>query len=158
MRWLALMGFGLAAMLPLFADAAAIDPQHAYTLTSVSHPGCLVSEAASLCLVSPPRGLIVPLRLKIAPSRDFPACVSLESATRPGYFLRHQNSRLKVNQVGCDAWFTRDSAFYLIRNSDGTLSFRSYDYPEQYISVTASKNLYISTDPEMPSRSFVLGN
>ena len=39
-----------------------------------------------------------------------------------------------------------------------SVSFRSYNYPKQYITVTASKEIYISTDSELPYRSFTLTN
>jgi hypothetical protein len=157
MRWLPFLLLGLISFLPLSGDTA-IDPNRSYTLISVSHPGMDVSEVHSLCGVAAP-GVVAPLHLKIVEGNANPKCISLESATDAGYFLRHQNSQLKLHPFPeNDQLFAYDSTFYLIQNPDGTVSFRSYNYPKQYISVTASNELYIATDPEVPSRSFTLGN
>jgi hypothetical protein len=128
--------------------------QDTFTLESVSHSGRFVTESKSLCLVSIP-GTSAPLRLKMVQGLANPKLVSLESEQYDGYFLRHQNSCVKLHPYPeSDGLFALDATFYLVKNADGTVSFRSYNYPEQYISVTASGKLYIATDPELPSRSF----
>ena len=154
MRLLLSLLLGLVLSLPLSAGTTG-QPS---TLESVSYRGCKVIEEQGLCSVSLP-GTTAPLRLKIIPGLADPKLVSLESATDEGYFLRHQNSRIKLHPYPeNDRLFAWDATFYLIQNADGSVSFRSANYPEQYISVTAGKKLYISTDPEAPVRSFLLGN
>ncbi len=158
MRWLSFLFLGFVSFLPLAASNTAIDSSHSYTLISVSHPGMYVCEVQSLCGVAS-TGVVAPLHLKIVEGIANPNCISLESATDAGYFLRHQDSRLKLHPLPeNDQLFAYDSTFYLVNNPDGTVSFRSYNYPKQYIAVTASNELYIATDPEMPSRSFTLSN
>jgi len=158
MRLFLFMVLGMAAMLPLSADQNPNAANRSYILISVSHPGCAIAEVNALCVVSPP-GVTTPLHLKIVQGIADSTCVSLESEANPGYFLRHQNSRLKLHPYPeNDGLFAADSTFYLVRNSDGSVSFRSYNYPKQYISVTASNELYIATDPEPPARSFTLSN
>jgi hypothetical protein len=158
MRLLLSLLLGSALTFPVWADPAPINPNIAYTLTSVSTPGWVLAEVNSLCLLSPP-GKVAPLRLKIVQSLVGPKCVSLESATDEGYFLRHQDSQLKLHPYAENDWvFARDASFYLVHNNDGSVSFRSYNYSKQYITVTASKEIYISTDPELPYRSFMLTN
>jgi len=152
------MALGMVMILPLLADQPPIDFNRSYTLISVSHPGYAIAEVQSLCLVAP-AGEVAPIRFKIVGGLANPKCVSLESEADPGYFLRHQNYRLKLHPwPENDGLFANDATFYLVSNNDGTVSFRSYNYPNQYICVTASKELYISIDPELPSRSFTLGN
>jgi hypothetical protein len=157
MRSLVYILCGIALILPLFADQPTIKPDHSFTLISVSNPGCAIAEVDSLCLVAA-QGEVQPLRLKIVQGNGNPKCVSLESEAYPGYFLRHQDSRLKLHPYAENDWvFAGDSTFYLVHNQDGTVSFQSYNFPQQYISVTASKKLYIATDPPLPGRSFILG-
>jgi hypothetical protein len=158
MRLLFSLLLGLALVFPLSAQQSAATSNQSYTLISVSHPGCAVAEAEGLCIVSLP-GTTVPLHLKIVPGLADPKGVSLESVANPGYFLRHQNSRLKLHPFPeNDGLFAADSTFYLMKNSDGSVSFRSYNYSKEYITVTAAKELYITPDPEQPVRSFTLNN
>ncbi len=159
MRWLTVLLLGAIAVLPVAADSGTPDSNRAYTLTSVLHPGYMVTEAATLCSVSLP-GSTAPLRFKIVEGLANPKGVSLQSATDSGYFLRHQGFRLKLHPFpeGDNELFLLDATFYLIQNDDGTVSFRSVNFPEFYISVTAHNELHISPDPEVPARSFILGN
>ena len=131
----------------------------AHTLISVSRPGYLLVEEKGLCSFSPP-GKAGPLKIKIVPGLSNPKLVSLEVEDSPGYFLRHQNSRIKVHPFPeSDGLFAADATFYLIQNPDGTVSFRSYNYPNQYLTVTAGLAFYISVDPDpVAVRSFRLGN
>jgi len=158
MRLLLLIAIGTASFLSLRGDPAPIDYTAAYTLTSVANPGWVLTETKGLCHLAP-GGSAIPLHLKIVSGLASNKCVSLTSATEEGYVLRHQDSQIKLHPYPeNDGLFARDASFYLIRNPDGSVSFRSYNYPKQYITVTAAKELYISTDPELPYRSFFLTN
>jgi hypothetical protein len=145
----------MSVILPVSAGQPVVDSNRSFTLFSVSHPGYAVTEVDSLCLVALPAA-IDPLRLKVVRGIGDPKGVSLESADNPGYFLRHQDSRLKLHPYAEDDLYAADSTFYLVTNNDGSVSFRSRNYPKQYICVTASKELYICTDPGLPFRSFFL--
>jgi hypothetical protein len=156
MRSILLLAFGLLATLPLLADPAASAPTGVFTLFSVSHPGFVVTEAQGLCnLVS---GGATPLRLRLSPGNANDKLVSLEAVDFPGYFLRHQNCRIKLHPYAeNDGLYANDSTFHLIHNPDGTVSFQSYNCPNLYLTVTAKNELWATPDPEAPSRSFTLG-
>jgi alpha-L-arabinofuranosidase B-like protein len=62
-------------------------------------------------------------------------CQSLEASNYPGYFLRHQNFRLKLAKQSGDQLFKQDATFCFVpglANSDAR-SFESVNFPKHYI-------------------------
>ena len=62
-------------------------------------------------------------------------CQSFESVDYPGYFLRHQDYRLKLSPRSDDALFRKDATFCVrsgLFSSSGR-SFESFNFPGHYI-------------------------
>lgn len=62
--------------------------------------------------------------------------VSFESLEYPGYFLRHQNFQLKLQQAQGDDLFNQDASFKVVKGLGNStmVSFESYNYPMHFIS------------------------
>jgi hypothetical protein len=71
------------------------------------------------------------LRVGLADKND----VSLESYNYPGYFLRHQDYRLKLNKIYMEQLFKEDATFKIVPElaDSSAFSFESYNYPNRYI-------------------------
>lgn len=62
-------------------------------------------------------------------------CNSLEAVNYPGWYLRHQNFRLKLAEHVEDRLFREDATFCIVpglANAQG-VSFASYNFPDHYI-------------------------
>ena len=62
-------------------------------------------------------------------------CVSFESRNYPGYYLRHENARIKLRR-GENTSLFRDTATFCPRAglaNSGATSFESFNYPGHYI-------------------------
>ncbi|WP_022877456.1 glycoside hydrolase family 43 protein [Microbacterium sp. B19] len=72
---------------------------------------------------------------RLVPGLADPNAVSFESVNIPGYYLRHSNFALVLNQNDNSAQFAADATFTRVpglANSTWS-SFRSYNYPDRYI-------------------------
>lgn len=69
-----------------------------------------------------------------AGNNQVPNYVSIQSSQYPGYFLRHYNFQIWLQQnPGGDEQFNSDTSFQIIPQGNGLVSFESYNYPGQYI-------------------------
>ncbi|BFU44082.1 hypothetical protein KRMM14A1004_23190 [Krasilnikovia sp. MM14-A1004] len=70
-----------------------------------------------------------------------PACVSLESAGRPGHFLRHRMFVVRVDrQRADDSTFAADATFCPVPDKPGErVTLRSANYPDRYLTVKRGK-------------------
>ncbi len=61
--------------------------------------------------------------------------VSFESVSYPGYYLRHSNYNLVLNQTDGSSIFKADATFYKVSGlaDAGWSSFQSYNFPDRYI-------------------------
>jgi len=60
--------------------------------------------------------------------------VSIQSTQYPGFFLRHSNFQIWMEQnPGGDEQFNSDSSFQIIPQGNGAIAFQSYNYPDQFI-------------------------
>ncbi len=72
-----------------------------------------------------------------------PRCVSFESVDYPGYFLRHQNFQIYLQQRDGTALFASDATFCPVTGLTGQhTSFRSVNYPGRYLDHRADQ-LYL---------------
>jgi hypothetical protein len=60
---------------------------------------------------------------------------SFESVNYPGYFLRHENFRLKLAKLTDTKLFREDATFYFVPGlaSSEAVSFESFNFPKHYI-------------------------
>ncbi|BCJ48878.1 hypothetical protein Asp14428_03530 [Actinoplanes sp. NBRC 14428] len=64
------------------------------------------------------------------------ACVSFESADRPGHFLRHRSFRLRLDRRDGTPLFAADATFCPVDGRrPGTVVLRSQNYPDRYVSL-----------------------
>lgn len=72
---------------------------------------------------------------KIVPGLAKSSCISLESVSSPGYFIRHQYFRIKLSRRSNEPLFKADATFCIVNGlaSASALSFRSHNYPTYYI-------------------------
>jgi hypothetical protein len=95
-----------------------------------------------------PAGQGKPLRFKFVPGVANTNLVSLESVERPGCYLRHFFTRLKVDLVPEKAIFAPDATFEVRPSPTGNgLRLRSFNYRDCYIGATHSKKAFIIPDP-----------
>ncbi|BAY23246.1 hypothetical protein NIES2100_30100 [Calothrix sp. NIES-2100] len=75
------------------------------------------------------------------------ACISFESKNNPGFYLRHQNYRLTLNQNDSTALFKADATFCPKAGlADSTaVSFASFNYPTYYL---RHRNYELWIDPQ----------
>ncbi len=87
---------------------------------------------------------------KLVPGLADPTCISFESVTQPGYFLRHQNSDIYLHQNNGTALFKQDATFRIVAGLKDInyISFQSYNYPTHYI---RHYNGYWRIDPNSTS-------
>lgn len=89
-----------------------------------------------------------PIRFKIVPGLANTNLVSFESVDRPGCYLRHFFTRLRVDLVPEKAIFAADATFEVRASPTGTgLRLRSFNYRDCYIAATFTKKAYIVADP-----------
>jgi hypothetical protein len=132
--------------LPCVALAQSAPLNKAVTLVSVLPGNPVVTESESLCSVS--LGSLQGIKIRLVPGLADKSCVSLELTDYPGYYLRHQNSQIKIHPLPeHDDLFATDATFKLIKNANGSYSFRSLNYPDQSIAVTRSNALFIRACP-----------
>ncbi|MBB4744882.1 hypothetical protein BJY16_008341 [Actinoplanes octamycinicus] len=120
-------------------------------LTVADRPGYRVRHRDFLGRVDP-----------IGPSRDDPGrpdssftartgiansgCVSLESVNYPGYFLRHQNFEIKLQQRDRSDLFAQDATFCpIVIRSGAALTLRSINYPDLFVA-EAGDRLFLRED------------
>jgi Alpha-L-arabinofuranosidase B (ABFB) domain len=72
-------------------------------------------------------------------------CLSFESAGRPGYFLRHRDFVLRLEQATGAPLFDRDATFCPAANGDGT-ALRSVNYPDRHL-VVAGGGIQLAVVP-----------
>lgn len=130
---------------------------HSVILESKAYQGYKIAETKSVCFASindkPIRFEIVE-GIKTCENKNL-TLVSLESVDMPGYFIRHQNYNIKLHPYPeNDDLFAKDATYILTKNTDGTLSFESYNYRNHFITVTQDKKLRITPDVEPKHRSF----
>lgn len=72
---------------------------------------------------------------KIVPGLAGPKYISFESVNHPGFYLRHQDARIKLHQYANDDLFKKDATFKIVKGlADNTwMSFESVNYPGYYI-------------------------
>jgi hypothetical protein len=80
--------------------------------------------------------------------------VSIESASRPGFFYRHRNGFLELDRNdGTDTMFGQDSSFMLRpglldgeaavgRGAEQLVSLRSINYPHSYVKTLFSSKIW----------------
>ncbi|MFJ4690367.1 AbfB domain-containing protein [Streptomyces sp. NPDC088766] len=62
------------------------------------------------------------------------SCVSLESANRPGHYLRHANFKVQLSTNDGTSQFAEDATFCADAGHNGHgYSFRSANYPSDYL-------------------------
>jgi hypothetical protein len=153
MKTTRIISFILSLPCALFAQSAPLN--RPVTLVSVLPGNPVVTESESLCSVS--SGNQLGIKVKLVPGLAEKSCVSLELVDYPGYYLRHQNSQIKIHPLPeHDDLFAADATFKLIKNANGSYSFKSLNYPDQSITVTRSNALFISPDPALEPKSFFL--
>lgn len=72
--------------------------------------------------------------------------VSLESANKPGYYMRALNGRMRVEPLSTDENFRKDASFIKVRglaDANG-VSFQSIVTPTHYIGVTGFYEVYLT--------------
>lgn len=92
-----------------------------------------------------------PLRFKIVPGLADTNMVSFESADRPGVYLRHFFSRLKVDPKPPrpEPFFPADATFEVRPSRTGQgLRLKSFNFRDCYIAPTFTKKAYIVPDPD----------
>lgn len=125
-----------------------------FVLRSAMGSGLYVVENEALCGVSE---IGEPINFTLKEGLADAAGVSLESVEFPGFFLRHQSWQAKLHPFPeNDQLYALDATFEIIENPDGTVSFRSKNYPNCYLAVTGSMKLFIVRDPFIEARSFYL--
>lgn len=74
-------------------------------------------------------------RFRIVPGLSDPQSISFESVNYPGYYLRHQDFRIKLQQRTSDLLFALDSTFRRVPGLADTsaFSFESVNYPGYFI-------------------------
>ena len=83
---------------------------------------------------------------KIVPGLAKSSCVSFESVSSPGYFLRHHYFRVKLSPRSNEPLFKADATFCIVKGlaNSGASSFRSLNYPTYYI---RHRNFELWLDP-----------
>ncbi len=75
------------------------------------------------------------------------ACVSFESRNFPGFYLRHENSRVKLMQFVNTTLYRADATFCerpaLSGAQNGFVSFSSYNFPEAYLRIRLNQELWV---------------
>lgn len=92
-----------------------------------------------------------PLSFKIVPGLADTNMVSFELADRPGFYLRHFFSRLKVDPKPPrpEPFFPADATFEVRPSRTGQgLRLKSFNYRDCYIAATFTKKAYIVPDPD----------
>jgi len=72
--------------------------------------------------------------------------ISLESASRPGYYLRAFQARMRIEALQSDENFRKDASFVRVKglaSADG-VSFQSFASPAYYIGVTGFYETYLT--------------
>jgi len=71
----------------------------------------------------------------MVPGLADPAGVSFESASQPGYYLRHYNYTIYLQAYDNTAIFRNDATFYKVPGlaDSSKVSFQSYNYPTRYL-------------------------
>ncbi|GAB1691245.1 AbfB domain-containing protein [Krasilnikovia sp. M28-CT-15] len=80
-------------------------------------------------------------RFVVRPGLADPACVSLESGTRAGHFLRHRTFVVRVDrQRSDDSTFAADATFCPVPDKPGErVTLRSANHPDRYLTVRRGK-------------------
>jgi hypothetical protein len=69
----------------------------------------------------------------LRPGLANPAAFSLESVNYPGYFLRHQDFRVKLQQNDHTPLFDKDATFWIRRGNSDQSAFESVNFPGFFI-------------------------
>lgn len=96
-----------------------------------------------------PAGKGKALRFKMVPGLANTNLVSFELIERPGCYLRHFFTRLKVDPVPEKAIFAADATFEVRSSPTGSgLRLRSSNYRDCYVAATHTKKAYVVPDPD----------
>jgi len=82
--------------------------------------------------------------------------VSFESVAFPGYFLRHQNFRLKLHRNDGSDLFQKDATFLIVKGlaDDTASSIMSYNYSSHFIAEKENGELWIIENPDKKKATF----
>ncbi|MFF1819870.1 AbfB domain-containing protein [Kribbella sp. NPDC058245] len=70
--------------------------------------------------------------------------VSFESVNYPGHYLRHQNSVLQLSLSDGTPLLRADATFHPVPGANGAVSYRSHNYPDQFVHHTPDGTLKIA--------------
>ena len=70
--------------------------------------------------------------------------VSLESASNPGYFVRHKKKFLHLHPKEDDETYRNDSSFFISYGSTNAVLFQAVNFPSNYITFGKQSRLRIN--------------
>ncbi len=107
-------------------------------LRSVNIDGSIVGAASDAVARIHPRNTVSNLssfRWRVVPGLADSSGISLESMSRPGYYLRHRDYQLVLERFDENPPFMEDATFYVEDPGPvgGVISLRSRNFPDRYV-------------------------